>query len=145
MKKTFQQFPIKFSLILSLVVLASCSITKSNKEVSYQVLTDSSYQGKKQESFEVIDNHDDLNKLYALINDELVPNVDFAQSRIIALFMGEKNTGGYAIGIEEITTEGNKVIIKVKKSYPDGMATMALSQPYMIARIDTTKKIEFVE
>ncbi len=145
MKKKHQLFPLKLSLILSLFILASCGVFNSNREVSYQVLTDSSYQGKKNESFEVIDNHDDLNKLYALINDELVPNVDFAQSRIVALFMGEKNTGGYSIGIEGIKTEGNKVIIKVRKSYPDGMATMALSQPYMIARIDTTKKIEFVE
>lgn len=147
MKKAVNLCPLKFPLVLSLVLvlMSSCSITKSNKEISYQVLTDSSYQGKKRQSYEVIDNHDDLNKLYALIKDELVPNVDFAKSRIVALFMGEKNTGGYAIGIEEIKEEGNKVIIKVKKSYPDGMATMALSQPYMIAKIDTTKKIEFVE
>src|SRR5690554_1466146 len=145
MKKKYSLLPIKLFLLLSAFILTSCGLTRSSKEISYQVLTESSYQGKKQESFEVIDNHDDLNKLYALINDELVPNVDFAQSRIVALFMGEKNTGGYAIGIEEIKTEGNKVIIKVKKSYPDGIASMAFSQPYMIARVDTTKKIEFVE
>src|SRR5690554_1328146 len=145
MKKIHQLFPIKLTLILSLVILASCGITKSNKEVSYQVLTDSSYQGKKQESFEVIDNHNDLNKLYATINDELVPNIDFAKSRVVALFMGEKNTGGYTIGIESVRQEKGKVIVKVKKTYPDGMATMALTQPYMIAKIDTTRKIEFEE
>lgn len=145
MKKKYSLLPIKLFLLLSAFILTSCGLTRSSKEISYQVLTESSYQGKKQESFEVIDNHNDLNKLYATINDELVPKIDFAKSRVIALFMGEKNTGGYAIGIEEIRAEGNKIIVKVKKSYPDGMATMAFSQPYMIAKIDTTKKIEFIE
>ena len=134
----------KIVALFSIMLLFSCSSTKS-KSVSYQVLTDSAYKGKKTQSYEVIDNHNDLNKLYALVKDELVPNVDFAKSRIVALFMGEKNTGGYAIGIESIRQEKGKVIVKVKKSYPDGMATMALSQPFTIVKINTTRKIEFEE
>ncbi len=134
----------KIVALFSIMLLFSCSSTKS-KNVSYQVLTDSAYKGKKTQSYEVIDNHNDLNKLYALVKDELVPNVDFAKSRIVALFMGEKNTGGYAIGIESIRQEKGKVIVKVKKSYPDGMATMALSQPFTIVKINTTRKIEFEE
>jgi hypothetical protein len=135
----------KLVALLSVLILFSCNSAKTSKTVSYQVLTDSAYKGKKKESFEVIDNHDDLKKIYNLVEDELVPNVDFAKSRVVALFMGEKNTGGYAIGIEEVRQEGNKVIVKVKKSYPDGMTTMAFTQPYLIAKINTTKKIEFEE
>lgn len=136
----------KLVALFSAVLLFSCCPTKSAKSVSYQVLTDSSYMGKKTQSYEVIDNHNDLKKLYDMVNDGLIPNnVDFAKSRVIALFMGEKNTGGYAIGIESVRQEKGKVIVKVKKSYPEGMATMALSQPYMIAKINTTKKIVFEE
>jgi len=131
--------------LLSVLILFSCNSAKTSKTVSYQVLSYSAYKGKKKESFEVIDNHDDLKKIYNLVEDELVPNVDFAKSRVVVLFMGEKNTGGYAIGIEEVRTEGNKVIVKVKKNYPDGNVTMAFTQPYMIAKINTTKKIEFEE
>jgi len=132
-------------LIASLVLLYSCSTSKSMKNISYQVLTDSAYQGKQQQSYEVIDNQEDLIKLYRTVKDEEIPEVDFSKSRIVALFMGEKNTGGYAIGIDEIKEVKDKVIIKVKKSSPNGMATMAFTQPYMIARVDTTKKIEFTE
>lgn len=134
-----------FWLIAPIVLVYSCSATKSAKEISYQVLTDSAYQGKKQQSYEVIDNQNDLRKLYTTVKDDQIPDVDFSKSRIVALFMGEKNTGGYTIGIDEIKAEKDKVIIKVKKTYPKGMATMALSQPYMIAKINTTKKIEFTE
>ncbi len=136
----------KLVTLFSVVVLFSCSSTKCVKSVSHQVLTDSSYMGKKTQSYEVIDNHNDLKRLYDTVNDKLIPNnVDFANSRVVALFMGEKNTGGYAIGIESVKQEKGKVIVKVKKSYPDGMATMALTQPYVIAKINTTKKIEFEE
>ena len=136
----------KLAALFSTILLFSCCATKSTKSVSYQVLTDSAYQGKKTQSYEVIDNHNDLKRLYESVNDGLIPNnVDFAGSRVIALFMGEKNTGGYAIGIESVREEKGKVIVKVKKSYPDGMATMAFSQPYLIAKINTTKKIEFEE
>ncbi len=135
----------KLVALLSVLVLFSCHSAKTPKAVTFQVLMDSAYKGKKKESFEIIDNHDDLKKLYQLIEDELVPNIDFAKSRVVALFMGEKNTGGYSIGIEEVRQEGNKVIVKVKKSYPEGMTTMAFTQPYLIAKINTTKKIEFEE
>ncbi|MGE4346509.1 MAG: protease complex subunit PrcB family protein [Flavobacteriaceae bacterium] len=134
-----------FWLITTIVLVYSCSTAKSAKEVSYQILTDSAYQGKKQQSYEVIDNENNLKELYRTVKDNQIPDVDFSKSRIVALFMGEKNTGGYSIGIDEIKTEKEKVIIKVKKTYPEGMATMAFSQPYMIAKINTTKKIEFTE
>ena len=134
-----------FWLVTSIILVYSCSTTKSAKEVSYQILTDSAYQGKKQQSYEVIDNKNDLKELYRIIKDDKIPDVDFSKSRIVVLFMGEKNTGGYTIGIDEIKTEKDKVIIKVKKTAPKGMATMAFSQPYMIAKINTTKKIEFIE
>lgn len=143
-KKNYN-FMKKIVALFSLMVLFACGSSKSTKSISYQVLTDSGYLGKKTQSYEVIDNHEDLKKVYAVVKDELVPNIDFAKSRVVALFMGEKNTGGYTIGIESVRQEKGKVIVKVKKTYPDGMATMALTQPYMIAKIDTTRKIEFEE
>jgi|SRR5690606_15979550 len=135
----------KLVALLTVLILFSCNSAKTSKTITYQVLTDSAYMGKKKESFEVIDNPADLKKIYTAVQDELVPDVDFAKSRVVVLFMGEKNTGGYAIGIEQVRQEGNKVIVKVKKSYPDGNVTMAFTQPYLIAKINTTKKIEFEE
>src|SRR5690554_2558652 len=121
--------------LLAVLILFSCNSAKTSKTITYQVLMDSAYMGKKKESFEVIDNPEDLKKLYAIIEDKLVPDVDFASNRVVALFMGEKNTGGYAIGIDEVKQEGNKVIVKVKKTYPEGNVTMAFTQPYLIAKI----------
>lgn len=135
----------KILILFSVLLILSCSSSKSSKKVTYQTLIDSSYNGKTHESYEVIDNHIDLNKTYKLIKDELVPNIDFARARVVVLYMGQKNTGGYGIGIEDVKEVDNKVIVKIKKTYPDGMATMVITEPFVIAKINTTKKIEFEE
>lgn len=135
----------KLLTLFSVLLILSCSSSKSSKEVAYVALIDSSHNGKQRESYEVIDNHIDLSKTYKLIKDELVPNIDFAKARVVVLYMGQKNTGGYTIGIEEVREEANKVIVKIKKTYPDGMATMVITEPFFIAKINTTKKIEFEE
>ena len=135
----------KLIALFSVVLIFSCSSSKSSKEVTYLALMDSSHNGKQRESYEVIDNHIDLSKTYKIIKDELVPNIDFAKARVVVLYMGQKNTGGYSIGIEEVREESNKVIVKIKKTYPDGMATMVITEPFFIAKINTTKKIEFEE
>lgn len=135
----------KLLALFSVLVLFSCGSSKTSKEVTYQALIDSSHNGKQKESYEVIDNHIELSKTYKLIKDELVPNIDFAKARVVVLYMGQKNTGGYSIGIEEVREESNKVIVKIKKTYPEGMASMVITEPFFIAKINTTKKIEFEE
>jgi len=121
------------------------SCASKSRLISYQVLAQGDYNGKKTQSYQVIDNHEELNQLYKQIKDDLIPNVDFAKSRIIALHLGEKTTGGYSIGIENIRKENGKIIVKVQKTYPQGAVTMAFTQPYLIAKINTTRKIEFEE
>jgi len=132
-----------FVLFSVITLLLSCA-TKS-LPISYQTLAEGDYNGKKKQTYQIIDNHEELKKLYNEIKDDFVPNVDFAKSRIVALHLGEKNTGGYSIGIENIRKENAKIIVKIKKTYPQGNVTMAFSQPYMIAKINTTLKIEFEE
>ncbi len=70
------------------------------------------------------------------------PEVNFSESTIIAVFMGEFSTGGYGIEIIEVIDMNQSVMIKVEKTYPgEGcIVTMAFSQPYHIVRIDKIDK-----
>jgi len=136
---------MKKIIFLCSIVVVSLSCATKSKPISYQVLAQGDYNGKKMQNYQVIDNHEELNKLYNQIKDDLIPNVDFAKSRVIALYLGEKNTGGYSIGIENIRKENGKIIVKIKKTYPQGAVTMAFTQPYLVAKINTTRKIEFEE
>lgn len=46
------------------------------------------------------------------------PEIDFSQSTVIAVFMGARPTGGYAIEIENINVLKQSVVVNVVKTYP---------------------------
>ncbi|MBC8644755.1 hypothetical protein H9W95_13935 [Flavobacterium lindanitolerans] len=75
-------------------------MNKKQQTALYQILSESAYQGKEAKSYEVIKDKASLEKLYETINDTQVPKVDFTKERIVALFMGQRNTGGYAIKVK---------------------------------------------
>ena len=48
---------------------------------------------------------------------------------------GEKSTGGYSIDIKSVTKEGDTVKVLVYETKPDGIATTALTYPYVILEL----------
>lgn len=70
------------------------------------------------------------------------PSVDFLNTTVIAVFMGQFNTGGYEIEVKEIIDTGPSVTVKVEKTYPseDCIVTQAFSQPYHIVKLDKIDK-----
>lgn len=70
------------------------------------------------------------------------PEVDFSNTTIIAVFMGQFNTGGYGIEVKEISDTGSAVVVRAEKSHPGKgcIVTTALSQPYHIVKVDKIDK-----
>ncbi|MBU1852417.1 MAG: protease complex subunit PrcB family protein [Candidatus Omnitrophica bacterium] len=66
-----------------------------------------------------------------------LPEIDFGKEMVIAVFMGERNSGGYEVEIIKIVDTGEEIVIKVKeKELPlESFQTMALTQPYHIVVI----------
>lgn len=70
------------------------------------------------------------------------PDVDFAKEMVIAVFMGEKPTGGYSIEIERIVEREETWEVHVQETAPgpnDGVIE-ALTQPYHMVRTPRTEK-----
>ena len=65
------------------------------------------------------------------------PAVDFDKEVVVALFLGEKPTGGYDVQISraEQTQDGLTIYYREKSPLPGGMVTQALTQPFHIVRI----------
>lgn len=143
----------KLLLVPFVVVLFSCNSTKNSvvtenkKEQSnlYEILNESEYQGKDTKSFEIIKDNAGLTKLYESVNDPQIPKVDFTKSRIVALFLGQKNSGGYSIKVKDVTESNNIITVKIIESSPKPgeNATMALTNPFTILKINSTKEIIF--
>ncbi|MFP5436840.1 MAG: protease complex subunit PrcB family protein [Bacteroidia bacterium] len=121
--------------------LTGCSSKKDSVNLGYTVVKQEAYGGAETEKNVLVNSRRELVALYALINELQLPKVDFEKHSVVAVFMGQKSTGGYSITITDVSIAANTAEITVAKTSPTGMATMALTAPYCIAVIPKVEKI----
>lgn len=69
------------------------------------------------------------------------PEIDFSTYTVVALFLGERPTGGFAISVEKVIDVGDKIVIKVRELYPGRIyVTEALTWPHHIIKIERPQK-----
>jgi len=99
-----------------------------------------SYSGVKQQRNVVVEDRaawESLWKEMTSISEpaQPAPEVDFATQFVLAVFMGQRNTGGFSTTIEEIELAGGnalRVHVRERSPEPGQIVTMALTQPYHI-------------
>lgn len=143
----------KIFIVPLIAMLVSCNCKKvtvseessSSTQSLFEVLSESQYQGREEEAFEVVKEEASLIALYQSINNEDVPKIDFTKQRVVAVFLGQRNSGGYAIKIKNVTEKGDKIYVEIEKisPKPGENATMAITNPYSIAKINSVKEIVF--
>lgn len=139
--------------ILVIVVIAffgaSCTtktgVTNSSaSNNSYTILAQGEYGGRETESNEVLHSVHELEAVYRELNLGEVPLIDFSTHNVVVVFLGEKNTGGFTIGIKNVVFTNDTATVNVSKLSPEGnMATMAITNPFCIAAITKTEKVLF--
>ena len=76
-----------------------------------------------------------------------VPKVDFTQDRVIAVFAGEKPTGGYSVEIISVETTNSQLVITVQYRQPraEDIVTEAITHPCHIIKFPrmTVEKVVF--
>jgi hypothetical protein len=140
MKKVFG-----FILAITLISCGSTSLksTDSNTKL-YEVLTQQTNGGASIRFFEILS---EPNEIKMLQNDEnlkdKISSNDIQNSNFIVLNMGEKTTGGYSIGIENIVETDKNVIITVKETNPEpgSMVIQAFTTPFCVVKINSKKEI----
>lgn len=144
---------IKNTLFIYCLCLISCSAQKTTSTnysaISFKQITSQSHGGFNEEQYLVIKTIEDLKKVYTQINlfrkpGLPLPPVNFDNECIIALFMGQKKSGGYQIQIDSIKIKKDDSIeISVKETTPQGIASMAITQPFSIYLIQSKVEITF--
>lgn len=145
-------------LVLLTAFVAACGPAKqqdgsmetsadNQKGIPFEVLVQHSHGGYDQPQIKVIKEPTELQAIYSKMNMTRrpgfpIPEVDFDNEMIIGLYMGEKNTGGFSIGIENIEETKKELIITVKETSPDAnsMVVTAICQPFCIVKMPATKK-----
>jgi hypothetical protein len=100
--------------------------------------------GIRERQFVIIKSEKEWESLWALHKSRVspapqVPPVDFGGEMIVAVFSGEKRTGGFGIEIRKIEEdrEKNRVAVFYFETQPPprSMVIQALTQPYHIVRL----------
>jgi hypothetical protein len=76
-----------------------------------------------------------------------VPVVDFTREMVVAVFLGTRPTGGYAVEIASIEATRNEVIVTYRVDEParDAMVIQALTAPAHVVRVESRKgSVKFV-
>ncbi|MCH8568175.1 MAG: protease complex subunit PrcB family protein [Balneolales bacterium] len=79
--------------------------------------------------------------------NENIPDINFQDFMIIAVFMGEMPSSGYSIGITEIESGENSLTVKVQETRPGStcMNMTVMTAPHHIVKIPSSDKdVSFV-
>ncbi len=110
-----------------------------SKDVSFGVLGHGSVaEGVSKRKNYAIYSKEEYEKMWKLTGSTTkMPVVDFKKGYVIAVFAGERPTGGYAISVEKVTDTGKErhVTVLIEKPGADCVATQALTSPYQIIRV----------
>lgn len=132
---------------LLVLVLMSCGVQKapdSGSKALYEILTEQSDGGGNIKFFEILT---ESNEIKMLESDphlkEKMKHDDTSNSNYVVLNMGEKNTGGYSIGVEKVEETDKNIIITVKEinPAPDAMVMQVITYPYTVVKIHSKKEI----
>ncbi len=131
-------------LLIGIVLFSGC-VQLIGEKLSFETISEGYYSGHKNVINYVVDDKEKLVEIWNLTMETRkpfpsMPEIDFSKNTVIAVFMGEFATGGYAIEIKDIIEYKDKVTVFVNKTFPEpgSPVTQALSQPYHIVK---TKKI----
>lgn len=131
--------------VLIIFVLVSCGAKKtSDPKALYEILTEQSDGGGNIKFFEILTEPNEIKMLESdpLLADKM-KQADISNSNYVILNMGEKNTGGYTIGVEKVEETDKNIIITVKENSPakDGMVMQVITYPYTVVKIHSKKEI----
>lgn len=57
---------------------------------------------------------------------------------LVAVYMGQRSTGGYSLGVQEVNVDNGvlKLVVKFKEPKPGSMTTQAITSPYILLRVE---------
>jgi len=110
------------------------------------------YSGVRRASEQVIEDPETWKTVWGQVHgisrpQPELPEIDFDKQSVVAVFLGNRNTGGYSIRIRAIKDNGQQVEVQVERLSPPpgGITTQALTQPYEMVVIGKPgKPVRFV-
>jgi len=128
---------------IPILVLAALSVAcmgpAPSEELPITHLAKGQHSLQTEQQFEVITGQAQFRHLWSQFDAGAPPALDFTRETAIAVFMGERPTGGYAIHVDSVTRSDGVLLVAVvlQAPGPECMTTQALTQPYEMVSVPT--------
>lgn len=116
--------------------------TQTMPTISYEILLEGTFSGIKEPLQKVVTTNEEWEELWkkhvsVIVPQPPVPEVDFENNVVAALFAGEKMKSGYQIRLKEVVPQGKDVIIRYKMVEPpqNSFTLTVLTQPFIFIKI----------
>ncbi|MCR4295638.1 MAG: protease complex subunit PrcB family protein [Elusimicrobia bacterium] len=83
-------------------------------------------------------------RLWLMVGED-PPPLDFKKFFAVAVFAGERPTGGYVVEFLDPAPKGMDVIVRYRVKEPAGFATQAIAQPWKIRAFPRVRGKVFIE
>lgn len=141
-----------FVLLITLFVAAACTHIETNETslVEFKVIERSQVSGITFQKFFELRSAQEFTNFWTIHSEPTrtpLPKIDFKQEMVIAVFYGQRQTGGYDIYIHNIEETETELVVNVYAidPKPGSNLVMMISQPNMIISLPRTDKpVRFV-
>lgn len=143
-ENAFTEVTIIFDTGIRVPALPVPPVTSSSTTISFTRVYIGDYGNREERGNHIIRSRDAWERV---MGDDVEATIDFEHEMALAVFMGQKGSGGYSIQIEKIVkTDANmKVYVKEVSPGPLCAVTAAITAPYEVVKLPATDaKIEFV-
>ena len=118
------------------------------EELEYREVGKGEYGAIEEKKGVVVRSSEEWADLWADLfpTQQIASAINFDENMLIAVFSGEKSTGGYSVEIKRVDEFADKIQVSVIENMPgEGcIVTQALTSPYHIVEIDkSSKPVEF--
>lgn len=145
---------MRFLFFISILFLFSCKVSEKEtlvgvqaKNIEFTVLKEGTNSGHKTAGSKIIHNTEELSLAWTILHGNYmenppIPKIDFNSNQLILILMGEKTSGGYSIGVENIIEINAESIITIGEKKPGKtcMTTSVMTYPYQLIIIPKTNK-----
>ncbi len=131
-------------LISIFLALALFAVTANAKKAEKPMEWKGQYGGPIDAGTEVATDAAGWTRLWLQLGSD-APPLDFKKYFAVAVFAGERPTGGYTVEFLEPAPKGKDVIVRYRIKEPTGFSTQAIAQPWKVRAFERVKGKVFVE
>ena len=116
--------------------------TQTMPTIAYEVLLEGTFSGIREPLQKVISTNEEWEDLWkkhvsVIVPQPPVPEIDFENTVVAAIFAGEKNKSGYQVRLKEVVSQGKDVILRYKMVEPpeNSFTLSVITQPFLFVKI----------